>query len=259
MSQDTADLLKESGKGHWLKERADTVTPKGKGEMQTFWLESRDAKEEKGDNDDGALTPTASEHDSTSDFGDAEVEDEFKKLGLKDLGLDSDDFDEREQRLVRWNAEVLHKLLKQIVARRIAVDARNKEKGVEVEENNDPVLWPKSGLTPLEEFQEIIQLPEFDEFVAKHEPDPETIEIDEEVVGQLNDFVRIIASMYRQNPFHNCTFLYSVESRRWSLKVSHSHQTTLIPFLSVEHASRHIGPSVLGSVCHVRRWTALRT
>lgn len=207
MSQDTADLLKKAGKPHWLQERADTVTPKGKGEMQTFWLKSGDAREEKEDFDGEATvaTPTPSDHDSYNhcDLADFGAEEEFEKLGLKDLGLDSEDFDERTQRLVRWNAEVLLKLLKQIVARRVAVEARNKETGVEADDNHDPVLWPKSALTPLEEVQEIVHMTEFDAFVAKHEPDPETIEIDEDVVGQLNDFVRIIASMYRSNPFHN--------------------------------------------------------
>ena len=204
MSQDTADLINDAGKGHWLTERADTVTPKGKGEMQTFWL---DSEKNNGANAAEPETPGSSENESA--YGDDddsfyEMEDEFEKLGLKDMGLDSEDFDERTQSLVRWNAEILLRLLKQIIARRLAVQARNKEKGIAVEENiDDPVLWPKSGLSPMEEVQQIIHLPEYDSFVAQHEPDPESIEVDGEVVSQLNDFVRIIASMYRSNPFHN--------------------------------------------------------
>ena len=202
VSQETADLLKKANKGHWLSERADTVTPKGKGEMQTFWLDSDESKQKVSSK---AEVSNESDHDSIRDDDESvcETDDELEKLGLKDMGIDSDDFDERTQSLVRWNADILLKLLKQIVARRVAISARLKEQGVEVEDKNDPVLWPKSGLQPIEEVQEIIHLPEFDSFVAKHEPDPETIEIDEEVVGQLNDFVRIIASMYRSNPFHN--------------------------------------------------------
>jgi class 3 adenylate cyclase len=38
VSQATADLLVLFGKWHWLTKRADKVTAKGKGEMQTYWL-----------------------------------------------------------------------------------------------------------------------------------------------------------------------------------------------------------------------------
>lgn len=229
MSQDTANLLVNSGKGHWLKQRDNTISPKGKGmqscalhtlhnhgknrliltilsfsgEMQTFWLESDDQNQE--ENAAKTETPTSSEHESVSGNDESAVESDggFGKIDMEELGIDSDDFDERTQSLVSWNADLLLKILRQIVARRVAVAARNKETGAEIDDHNDPVLWPKSGMSPIEEVNEIIHLPEFDGFVARHEPDPETVEIDDEVIGQLNDFVRIIASMYRQNAFHN--------------------------------------------------------
>ena len=172
--------------------------------MQTFWLESDDQNQE--ENAAQTETPTSSEHESVGfsvDESSSESDGGFGKLGIEELGIDSEDFDERTQSLVSWNADVLLKILKQIVARRVAVSARNKETGIEFVDSSDPVLWPKTGMSPIEEVKEIIHLPEFDAFVAKHEPDPETIEIDEDVVGQLHDFVRIIASMYRFNPFHN--------------------------------------------------------
>lgn len=172
--------------------------------MQTFWLESDDQNQV--EHSAGMGSPTTSEHESVDDSDDESSDESdggFGKLGMEELGIDSEDFDERTQSLVSWNADVLLKILKQIVARRVAVSARNKEKGAEVVDSTDPVLWPKTGMSPIEEVKEIIHLPEFDAFVAKHEPDAEAIEIEEEVVGQLNDFVRIIASMYRFNPFHN--------------------------------------------------------
>jgi hypothetical protein len=205
ISQETADLLKDAGKTAWFKTRSDTVSPKGKGEMQTYWIDSEVTTHGKGNGNE--TDSVGSSSDEVSMYGDddsvPEQGDEFEKLGLKEMGLDVDDFDEQTQRLVRYNAEVLLRLLKQIIARRLAVQARNQENGIEVEGNDDPVMWPKSGLTPLEEVQEIIHLPEYDAFIAKHEPPPDSIEIDPEVVAQLNDFVRIIASMYRSNPFHN--------------------------------------------------------
>ena len=38
ISQETADALTELGKGNWLRPRADLVTIKGKGDLQTYWV-----------------------------------------------------------------------------------------------------------------------------------------------------------------------------------------------------------------------------
>lgn len=37
VSQTTADALIDAGKGHWIKQRKDMVTAKGKGNLITFW------------------------------------------------------------------------------------------------------------------------------------------------------------------------------------------------------------------------------
>jgi Adenylate and Guanylate cyclase catalytic domain len=44
LSQSTADLIMLSGKGQWLVPRNEIVTAKGKGSMQTFWLEMNSPK-----------------------------------------------------------------------------------------------------------------------------------------------------------------------------------------------------------------------
>ena len=38
VSEDTAALLRSGGKGFWVQPREDKVSPKGKGEMQTYWV-----------------------------------------------------------------------------------------------------------------------------------------------------------------------------------------------------------------------------
>jgi class 3 adenylate cyclase len=43
LSQETAALLKEAGKEHWIVAREDVVTAKGKGELNTFWLLPKDS------------------------------------------------------------------------------------------------------------------------------------------------------------------------------------------------------------------------
>jgi len=40
-SQETADLLIAAGKCHWITPREEKIVAKGKGELQTFWVESK--------------------------------------------------------------------------------------------------------------------------------------------------------------------------------------------------------------------------
>jgi class 3 adenylate cyclase len=44
VSQSTADALIVAKKGHWLTSREDKVNAKGKGEMQTYWVQIKSAK-----------------------------------------------------------------------------------------------------------------------------------------------------------------------------------------------------------------------
>eukprot|EP00977_Amphora_coffeiformis_P001874 scaffold361_cov107-Amphora_coffeaeformis.AAC.1 len=41
VSAETADELIAKGKVHWLKPREDKIVAKGKGQLDTFWLEPR--------------------------------------------------------------------------------------------------------------------------------------------------------------------------------------------------------------------------
>lgn len=38
VSEETANLLMAGGKGDWLEKRKDLISAKGKGEMQTYWV-----------------------------------------------------------------------------------------------------------------------------------------------------------------------------------------------------------------------------
>ena len=39
LSEETADLIIDAGKQHWITARRDKVNAKGKGSLQTYWLE----------------------------------------------------------------------------------------------------------------------------------------------------------------------------------------------------------------------------
>lgn len=150
----------------------------------------------------------------------------------RDVGVDS----KKTLRLVKWNAEVLARLLKGIIARRnamkqrrisqIELSAQDKEDAAALP---DPILEePKSAAFSIasvgtnvsgtsvdsdsesevktmvfDEVKEIIHLPMFDAQAAKLEEDTTQIHLDEAVRNQLVEYVTEIASMYRYNPFHN--------------------------------------------------------
>ena len=39
VSKETASLLMAAGQGHWVQQREDVVTTKGKGTLQTYWAQ----------------------------------------------------------------------------------------------------------------------------------------------------------------------------------------------------------------------------
>jgi len=225
MSAETADLLVAMGKSHLIRQREDTIVAKGKGELTTFWValgvDRDDSLRDDGNHDSNNMlaAPTLSRNTSTCDSitegfekeFDSEIE-ESATLGRKAptrrrppavsmsmyTGATTNQQKKKaknEARLVNWMVEVLSKLLKHVIARRQAVGATASDE--------EPKLVRPEGQTVLEEVREIIMLPIFDESAAKRQVDPEEIELDEEVKEQLRDYVAILFTMYRDNPFHN--------------------------------------------------------
>ena len=104
------------------------------------------------------------------------------------------------QRLVEWNAGLLARYLRQIVAGsdvRITIGKTKKDIMPTIES-----LLSK-GNTGLEEFKEIITLPIYTAKEISKRRDPNLIELDEAVMSQLREFVATVAAMYRDNAFHN--------------------------------------------------------
>ena len=305
MSLSTAKLLQEAGK-KWAKKREGGVEAKGKGRMETFWLQTgtgRSAKKESAVSESHAtlkkgpgnltpipvkkvrakrnslLLPTENSGRANNlmtlrnsatksppvpgslDVSDSKGGSVSKMNGSshgslhkgndnttslngpsvhstkRDVGVDS----KKTLRLVKWNAEVLSRLLKGIVARRNAmkqrrisqIDVSSQEKedtadivelAVEentVDENKSAAFSIASSGTGFsctsydsdsdsevktmvfDEVKEIIQLPMFDAQAAKLEEDVNHIQLEEAVRNQLVEYVTEVASMYRYNPFHN--------------------------------------------------------
>ena len=180
ISQATADLLLKAGKVDWVKERETMVTAKGKGLMQTYWL-----------------NPIKSPDSTTSSMSDVDVIESRSELAFaveSSLTLSSDP---RTARLIDWNIDVLQRQLKKIIAMRDVVAPRKEEIPATFEELE--VKHP-DGSTVLDEIREVIPLCTE---VKIYKQDPDSIELCPQAMSQLGDYVARIAAMYRENPFHN--------------------------------------------------------
>jgi Adenylate and Guanylate cyclase catalytic domain len=143
LSHTTAALLKQAGKGHRLVERKDPVCVKGKGEMQTFWLDTSSRTKRKKLMKGMSLGFKASSRDVGSDSGDrrnlrrstnAKLPIERNQLrhqtsliwgnsasvasiDSSGTGVSNDLQTENTfSRLVDWNVELLLGLLKKVVS-----------------------------------------------------------------------------------------------------------------------------------------------
>jgi class 3 adenylate cyclase len=191
LSSDTAELLTASGKGHWVKMRTEKVVAKGKGEMQTYWLDVKGSGSRSSQHSGSVSSDTMNRDPLTSlsaSQSDTPTASEMQTITDKQL------------RLVDWNVDILKRLLREIVARRDACgtqeDAAVRVKALEVTK-----LSKEDGV--LDEVEEIITLPKFDSMATRNQKDPDSFELTESVSTQLHDYVQTIAAMYRPNPFHN--------------------------------------------------------
>jgi Adenylate and Guanylate cyclase catalytic domain len=196
LSEQTAMQLIKHGKEDWIVRREDMVEAKGKGRLVTFWL---------------TLTGHARGPGSVaSELG-------SEKMGLVHQGGDnrSDEWNvempvskpseanQRNERLVEWNSEILLELLHRVVARRAALQGDNA--GATSHQLADVAQSIGNGLIVVEEVVEVIDMPEY--VCTRDSPD---VELSKEVVDQLRDFVGKVASMYNDNPCKLCALPFSL-------------------------------------------------
>jgi 3'5'-cyclic nucleotide phosphodiesterase len=166
VSYATATQIEKLGKGKWITKRTDRVDAKGLGSLETFWL------------------------DPTLDKAYSSVE---LQQGNEEEIADA------HSRLVDWVVETLLDKLRKIVAvRRGLFRAQSTT-------DSDLVYHLPKGRTCLDEVREKMVMPGFDPNAAAilASVKPYTVEIDPAVVEQLRQFVTILSTLYRPNPFHN--------------------------------------------------------
>jgi class 3 adenylate cyclase len=185
ISQETADLLIAAGKKNWISPREEKVIAKGKGEMQTYWMAVGSTKDK---------SETASE--SVSSNGDLEHIFPQGNSLLRSQDETSYLVAAKTARLIEWNVDVLLRLLKQVEVGRSTSQADP----LNVKSQSDDSLVDDR--TVLDEVREIISLPTFNKRVRSTN-NADSIELEPFVAVQLQAYIAAVASMYRDNPFHN--------------------------------------------------------
>lgn len=189
----TAEELRKAGKEHWVTPRGDAVTIKGKGEIQSFWL---DPKKRRAD----SVTDGGTQNTDLADFDDKEALD-------------------KNLRLVQWNTEILCPLLARVVVQR---ECRNMGKPAgrseDLREIEEESCQRQNGKIVLDELTEILEMPSFDSKCKT--PDEASLSnvLSAEVKEQMRKYVLRISTLYRQKvPFHNFEHASHVvsDSRSW--------------------------------------------
>lgn len=184
ISSDTAELLAHAGKSNWLTARDDQISMQGRGHVKTFWL-----------NTGGERTRSVT---SITSGG--------TTISAKKLKKEKKDRSRKIKRLVKWNVAELSKLLKNVLAARESkkLDSVKWEASPEglLSESN---LFLHNDDIPLDSVKDVVYLPELDmlNVGADADADAADVELPDEVIAQLTEFVRCISQLYRRNPFHN--------------------------------------------------------
>ena len=190
MSEATATLLKQGGKSSWIIERDDKIESLEKGIMTTYYL----AKGTR-----GKLRELGIFSCDTSSMGESEP-------FVEDLNLTRS-----EERWIEWNAKLFEHLLRQIVARRtvgggiaIPLPAELTKLSSIGSSTQSRTASKTNASMPLEEVKTIIELPDFDKRAARRQRDNRDVELPENVVKQLKDFITEVAEMVSATRLCSC-------------------------------------------------------
>ena len=179
VSNETAELLIASGKDSWLTKREDKVNAKGKGNLETWWLSVLQKKDEQ-----ASLNSNSAHYLTSDDEMDEKILADERKVWLLSAP--------KTGGLIRWNTEVLARLLKKIVASRVHRKSS--------QSSSPSLVLPSTEKRPIDEIVEIIPLPQNQ---VNNDFDPAKLLLDEEITFQLRDLVASIAALYHDNPFHS--------------------------------------------------------
>ena len=179
VSKETADLVIAAGKEKWIMPREEKIYAKGKGDLQTFWLDMRKARQ-----------------GSCSGSNTSDAESDVSSKNGNDILEKNPDFaaSEKIRRHIEWNVKLLMQLLKQIAARRQAQGLN------EHNQHHDKALPAntQNRRMVIDEVAEVICLPHFDSKCS--DTKVSSIDLGPKVVEQLRLFITKIGAGYHSNP-----------------------------------------------------------
>jgi Adenylate and Guanylate cyclase catalytic domain len=195
LSEQAAAELMKHGKQDWVVRRQDTVEAKGKGKLVTYWLTHTTNK-----NGTMSVVSSCESPDLETSERPMQAVDKGTPIFFNESSTSSPPLDhtarnkeeERIQRLVDWNSDLLLQLLQGVAARREALPGTYDAPVIRSNMNCD-------GAMAADEVVEIIEMPPFVSI-----PTVEETTLSEAVVKELRNFVATIASLYNENP---CKYL----------------------------------------------------
>ena len=183
LSQEAADCIPPDCKDIWVKPRETLIDVKGKGMMQTYWLQFKTA---------GTESAVSSDVLESTLLTSQSPEEAMANYSPEDIAAAQS---EKLSRLIDWNVEVLHGLLQKIVAARTAgpsATADNPVGNLRIETDAEATI--------LDEVKEVIALPSHS---SKGNTSPNMVALAPEVERQLRQYVENIASLYHEHRFHS--------------------------------------------------------
>jgi hypothetical protein len=178
VSQETADLLMAAGKSHWLKPRGELVVAKGKGELKTYWLD-----------------PTKKRRHTKTQKDIRVAQDILLNNGSAASLSGEVSFDDKYARLIDWNVDVLLHHLARVISSR----SRSPSRGSLVNHSSEVALLPAA----INDVAEVVALPPFDADSSKFRRARPDVSMLQQTRADLHEYVKRIALLYRDVPFHN--------------------------------------------------------
>eukprot|EP00934_Nitzschia_sp_Nitz4_P004396 Nitzschia sp. Nitz4//scaffold538_size3491//2//1851//NITZ4_009265-RA/size3491-augustus-gene-0.3-mRNA-1//-1//CDS//3329554128//4386//frame0 len=181
VSAETASLIEESNSPDiWVLPRDDEVEAKGKGTLQTYWLDYRSSNTlSKSGSSDGPTFGLDSSDTALTSHEDLEA-----------TSVCEDTDQEKLERSIQWTTEVLSSLLKRVVAMRTTA-------------GHSPFQDCIVGSPETHPLTEVVEVIDLYSQQRSYPVDPSTVDLSEEVNKQLLTFVQDMAALYNPNHFHN--------------------------------------------------------
>ncbi|CAB9500805.1 Receptor-type guanylate cyclase gcy [Seminavis robusta] len=186
VSYSTYDELVKQGKEHWLTPRDDLVQAKGKGAMQTYWLVIPDKSSRGGSTTQSSSVRSANSGQIPGSVMVGDDDDICCQHGEKEKNISPAEEAEKESRLVEWIVKTLKEELQKLAFTRKQVKATTFK-----------AKHPYRRQSSIEEVSEVL--------VLSKVPAPNVdvgMDVGQEVVSELTEYVQAIANMYNDNAFH---------------------------------------------------------